>query len=324
MTATSTRSNQAIDKFEWHKRYGQSDVPAKARSVAYLVWDHADAEGANAYPGIDGLAKAIKADERTVRRHLTANVAAGWLVLVSNGSNSGRSAKASVYRLAYPQEHRTPLSSDREGTTDNPDRDTGQPCPRTPDNPVPLTDPLTNPETNPLPIDRGLDVPVEDFSTIGDKSFLVDEPSAADAAAGETDDVMSDELPIVAQARSENWMQVDISEWSAQNWSKLPVDEYKPQHEALKAAVHEMESERITEGAKARIRECLWLVGDGKADVLALAQQQDGMTLKDVADMLPVVERDAKYNKIKFLLSMIESWEQPSTNLLARGLWQGD
>lgn len=114
----------SFDKFDWHKSYGMSGVASSARSVAYIVFDLADGRtGDKAYTSLELLAERTGLNERQVRRNLAVNVDAGWLTLVSKGSNLGRGGKgkASEYRLSYP-EHRTLMSSDPEcrepGTVD--------------------------------------------------------------------------------------------------------------------------------------------------------------------------------------------------------------
>ncbi|OZD31699.1 hypothetical protein CH247_11070 [Rhodococcus sp. 06-156-3b] len=139
-----------FDKFAWHKAYGeQHDVKYEERGVAYIMFDHSHEDGTEARPGVDLLTAKTGLSERTIRRHLTANVDAGWLVLVSKGSNSGRAAKKSVYRLAYPKVHRTQVTTDQTGTPDTGDQNTGHPRPGTPDTGGPLTDPGTYPITTP-------------------------------------------------------------------------------------------------------------------------------------------------------------------------------
>ncbi|MDV8055075.1 MULTISPECIES: hypothetical protein [unclassified Rhodococcus (in: high G+C Gram-positive bacteria)] len=338
MTGT-TRVSNTVDKFAWHKAYSrQHDVKIEERHVGYIMFDHAHKDGTEARPGIDLIVEYTGLSERTVSRHLAANVAAGWLVLVSSGSNSGRLAKKSVYRLAYPANHRTPMTTDREehqtpmtadrpGTPDTGDGNTGHPRPGTPDTGVYLTDPLTNPITNPLPTVREPEVVSEDCSPSQDQSPVI-EATVADATAGDVSDGYEFDA-LMERARTEEWTAHDFDEWRGPAYLTLPLPEYRRLAQGLSRVVESTRMRKATEeawrprieAARQKIRACEWLNDSQRQEVIELCQQRESMRLTDLADLLPAAERDAKWSEFGTLKSKIGSWTL-GNRIVGGGLYQ--
>lgn len=145
------------DKFNWHKAFGKSDVPSHIRPIGYIIWDYTNERGEQAFPGNEIIAQSTGLNKKTVERGLTFLREAGWLFRVSKGSNSGRKAMNSVYRLSYPAgyseqaTHTTSVPLGEDGTGDTHDPNQGTPVSRTGDTHDPLNRSLSNQVTDPPP-----------------------------------------------------------------------------------------------------------------------------------------------------------------------------
>ncbi|WP_369815959.1 helix-turn-helix domain-containing protein [Mycobacterium sp. 852013-51886_SCH5428379] len=118
------------------------------RCVLLAVWDYSNADGTNAYAGVQRIAEDVGINERTVRRALQALCAAGWLRKESTGGRSGDGARwASVYSLTVPSQ--PDIDDTQPDTRDTqPDIDDMSTGPQTLP-PEPLPNPLTpDPDTS--------------------------------------------------------------------------------------------------------------------------------------------------------------------------------
>jgi hypothetical protein len=96
-------SRNAFDKFAYVKALRGAPMTLAQRCVLMQVWDYSNADGTNAYAGVQRIADDIGANERTVRRSLQWLCDTGWLRKESTGGRSGDGAHwASVYSLATP------------------------------------------------------------------------------------------------------------------------------------------------------------------------------------------------------------------------------
>lgn len=172
------------DKFHWHKAFGKSDVPSHIRPIGYIIWDYTNERGEQAFPGNEIIAQSTGLNKKTVERGLTFLRDAGWLFRVSTGSNSGRKAMNSVYRLSYPagySEQATlttsvPLGEDGTGDTHDPNQ--GTPVSRTGDTHDPLNRSLSNQVTDP-PL-------TGENEETDDLSYLYEQEINTDTGAAET------------------------------------------------------------------------------------------------------------------------------------------
>ncbi len=89
-------------KGEWEKRFRSAPLPAITKAVGFIVATYADGDGTSARPGNALLVDDLGLSRRAISSHLTTLRESGWLLLVRNGSNLGRQAKVSEYRLSRP------------------------------------------------------------------------------------------------------------------------------------------------------------------------------------------------------------------------------
>lgn len=170
------------DQFHWHKAFGKSDVPSHIRPIGYIIWDYTNERGEQAFPGNEIIAQSTGLNKKTVERGLTFLREAGWLFRVSKGSNSGRKAMNSVYRLSYPagyseqETHATSVPLGEDGTGDTHDPNQGTPVSRTGDTHDPLNRSLSNQVTDPPPLTS--EDEDDDISSLYDDEINVDAEDA--------------------------------------------------------------------------------------------------------------------------------------------------
>lgn len=140
-------------RLRWEQAFRSADLLLPVKATVMILVTYGDLDGNNIRPSVERLSRDTGKDERTVRRHIDAAEAAGWLVKAHpNRKGIGRS-QAQTYRLEIP-DHRTWVSADRDsryddeeppahtdhrtsvtGPPDICDATTGHPCPDTPARP---------------------------------------------------------------------------------------------------------------------------------------------------------------------------------------------
>lgn len=161
---------------------------------------------------------------------------------------------------------------------------------------------------------------------VGEQEKSTPEPTETDP---ETDsaDARTELNALLDKARSEAWTKVDVDNWAGQAYFSLPGAVYRERYKQLKLLAEETAGIVAKEGAIARIYECAWLGESDRNEVIGLARLREGMTVPDLADLLPIAERDAKTTKVGFLKYLVKNWEienrakpRPKVN----PLWQVD
>jgi hypothetical protein len=154
-----TSDAQLVDRFLWERQLRASaDVAGVRLLVLLTLGTYMDADGSGARPSQASLATATGQSERTVRRHLAAARAGGWVTLERRGHRRGDGGShSSSYRASVPAGHQWPVEAVSTGqpgpeeaastghagpversqpATGGPqpatgDRSTGHPCPPT-------------------------------------------------------------------------------------------------------------------------------------------------------------------------------------------------
>lgn len=92
-------------KHDWERRFRAAPVPILTKGIGFILSTYADGNGTNARPRVELLMQHSELSERTVREHLSALRATGWLLQTAAGvGGRGRPPKAATYRLSYPAE----------------------------------------------------------------------------------------------------------------------------------------------------------------------------------------------------------------------------
>ncbi|WP_133058005.1 hypothetical protein [Mycolicibacterium vulneris] len=84
----------------WDQAYNRNGDPALPRAVVNAIRTHMDNRSLTGWIKQETLAEYTGLSVRQVRRHIAANVEAGWLEVTSLGNSSGL---ASSYRLTFPK-----------------------------------------------------------------------------------------------------------------------------------------------------------------------------------------------------------------------------
>lgn len=95
-----------VDKFTWERLLLVSALPWETRSVAHVLAIYMSTDGSKARPGTENMVLATRLSERSIRSHLSATVAAGYLKQVERGGFRGpnRIPRASVYAATVPRD----------------------------------------------------------------------------------------------------------------------------------------------------------------------------------------------------------------------------
>ncbi|BBX04318.1 hypothetical protein BST36_17370 [Mycolicibacterium moriokaense] len=145
---------------QWDKAYNRNGDPKLPRTVVNVIRTYMDNHTLTGFVKQETLAEATGLTVRGVRKQIAANVAAGWLEIVSVGNSSG---KATDYRLTIPKEEpqfRLPSSKaepqfpleDGEGGTTVPVKEEPQFLPTSPStSPKRSTSPTEGEPQFPLP-----------------------------------------------------------------------------------------------------------------------------------------------------------------------------
>lgn len=96
---------------DWRRAVADSPLHSTEKHVALTLSLYFSADGGNAHPGADRLAKDTSLNAGTIRRTLTALQELGWIVQTEKGGSDERGRRANVYHLTYPA-HRTPRAQD--------------------------------------------------------------------------------------------------------------------------------------------------------------------------------------------------------------------
>ena len=87
-------------KYDWHRRLLEARLSDTTKLVALALWDDANADGTNAYPGIARIARRLGRTERCVEICLERLREAGWIERTALAVPRRR--LADVYRLQVP------------------------------------------------------------------------------------------------------------------------------------------------------------------------------------------------------------------------------
>lgn len=107
-----------VDRFSWERRLRADGGVFGTRLLVLLTlgtW--MDADGGSARAGQPLLAVSSGLAERTVRQHLAAAVAEGWLELVQRGHRVGERSVASCYAATVPTGAPVPVDEGSTGVT---------------------------------------------------------------------------------------------------------------------------------------------------------------------------------------------------------------
>lgn len=89
-------------RLRWEQSFRSADLLLPVKATVMILVTYGDLDGNNIRPSIERLSRDTGKDERTVRRHIDAAEAAGWLVKAHpNRKGIGRS-QAQTYRLEIP------------------------------------------------------------------------------------------------------------------------------------------------------------------------------------------------------------------------------
>ena len=91
-------------RYEWQREIRRYRLGQPTKSVAQHLALYADADGMNVRPGVAQLAAECELGESTVRKALKELERIKVIVLVHGGSDFGRRAVASEYRLVLPDD----------------------------------------------------------------------------------------------------------------------------------------------------------------------------------------------------------------------------
>lgn len=101
-------------RLRWEQAFRSADLLLPVKATVMIMVTYGDLDGNNIRPSVERLSRDTGKDERTVRRHIDAAEAAGWLVKAHpNRKGIGRT-QAQSYRLEIPDQ-RTPVPGDRPG-----------------------------------------------------------------------------------------------------------------------------------------------------------------------------------------------------------------
>ena len=95
-------SLQPAKRYEWERIVRRCILGRQTKLVALVLATYASPDGSNVRPGVERLAAVCDMGESTVRRHVTALLAAGLIERVGNGG--GPRKLAAVYRLTVPED----------------------------------------------------------------------------------------------------------------------------------------------------------------------------------------------------------------------------
>ncbi|MGW9264934.1 helix-turn-helix domain-containing protein [Gordonia terrae] len=96
-----------FSKFEWLKAATGNGLTGSQWEVLVWVWNHTDADGANAFAGAERVAADTAKNEKTVRRALADLTKRGILIRDTTGGRRGEARFASRYRLGSFDPNRT-------------------------------------------------------------------------------------------------------------------------------------------------------------------------------------------------------------------------
>lgn len=96
-----------FSKFEWLKAATGNGLTGSQWEVLVWVWNHTDANGANAFAGAERVAADTAKNEKTVRRALADLTKRGILIRDTTGGRRGEARFASRYRLGSFDPNRT-------------------------------------------------------------------------------------------------------------------------------------------------------------------------------------------------------------------------
>lgn len=92
-----------MNKFAWQKRLHGVKMNPSTYRVLITIADYANADGSNAFPGEELIAKDCGVSPRTVQRNIADLKEAGWLVEESRGRKSYNGVgRKSSFRLSAP------------------------------------------------------------------------------------------------------------------------------------------------------------------------------------------------------------------------------
>lgn len=98
----STYGDQGV--FIWRKAlHAAADLDDGIRYTLTVLSDYMTPAGTQGRPGYARLAAARRKSERTLREHLKAAEAAGWIVCIERGRRVGTAARSSVYIATLPR-----------------------------------------------------------------------------------------------------------------------------------------------------------------------------------------------------------------------------
>ena len=89
-------------KVDWERRFRSAPIAVATKAVGFVMASYAAVDGRSVRPGHSLLMEDTGLSQRAISGHVTALRESGWLILVRNGSNLGRQAKVSEYRLSCP------------------------------------------------------------------------------------------------------------------------------------------------------------------------------------------------------------------------------
>lgn len=102
MTATPAAAAHPAGRFDWERAVRRSQLPKLRKLVALTLATYADLDGTNVRPGLVELAEACSMPYSTVKAHVSALRAGGWLDRTVRGSSLGRRAIADEHHLTVP------------------------------------------------------------------------------------------------------------------------------------------------------------------------------------------------------------------------------
>lgn len=159
--------------FEWYRAVRRGDLHPTVQHVIMMLATYADADGRNAFPGEERLARDTGRSVSVVRRALAAARAAGWIVRDETSSARRRArGHADVYMLTIPAERVAEPAAPAAAPVDNPPSSrastghqrtsTGRPRPQAPvaHDRSPIQRPTHRPTTRARAAERALVVDV--------------------------------------------------------------------------------------------------------------------------------------------------------------------
>lgn len=147
----TTPSRPKFSKLTWLKRTDGHDFTGAEFRVLVAIFNHTNAHGQNAYPGVARLIQETVYVESAVKGAIKGLKARGWIHEVSRGNNV--TGRKSVYDL-IPDAPRPPVTSSPEALQGSSPEDVRGGSPEDPNNQILRSDPLSDHVERPASTDR--------------------------------------------------------------------------------------------------------------------------------------------------------------------------